>query len=75
MIDYIITNRNVHPTQILDVRTLNSGTDHNLVLYKVRLKTRIMKIRQNAGYTTNYNIESLETASTRNLYQRRLAQK
>lgn len=39
-IDYVITNRAITPSQILDVRVLtsaNMNTDHNFVLYKILL--------------------------------------
>ena len=38
--NYIVSNRKIHPSQILDVRSLNSadiGSDHSLVLCKIRL--------------------------------------
>ena len=38
--DYIVSNRKIHPSQIVDVRSLNSadnGSDHSLVLCKMRL--------------------------------------
>lgn len=40
MIDYIITNRNIHPSQIIDVRacrTPDIGSDHRLVIAKFRV--------------------------------------
>ena len=40
-LDYVISNRHIHPSQILDVRSLNSadnGSDHSLVLCKMRLQ-------------------------------------
>ena len=40
IIDYIVSNRKIHPSQILDVRSLNSVdivSDHSLVLCKMRL--------------------------------------
>ena len=39
-IDYIVSNRKIHPSQIEDVRSLNPtdiGSDHSLVLCKMRL--------------------------------------
>ncbi|XP_056641504.1 craniofacial development protein 2-like [Diorhabda sublineata] len=45
-IDYIITNRKVHPSQILDVRVLTSAnivTQHGLVLCKYRVSHIIKK--------------------------------
>ena len=38
--DYIVSNRKIHTSQIVDVRSLNSadiGSDHSLVLCKMRL--------------------------------------
>ena len=38
IIDYIVSNRKIHPSQILDVRSLNSVdivSDHSLVLCKM----------------------------------------
>ncbi|XP_019765820.1 uncharacterized protein LOC109541399 [Dendroctonus ponderosae] len=40
-IDFIITNRVITPSQVLDVRALTSaniGTDHNLILFKILLE-------------------------------------
>lgn len=76
-IDYIITNRNVHPSNILDVRILssaNTGTNHSMVLAKLR--GTIQKRKKDLERTvTKYNIESLQDESTRTLYQQRLSQK
>lgn len=69
MIDYIITNRTVHPSQILDVRTLTSanvGTDHGLVLCKYRFKAIPIKKKQPL-YIEKFNVESLQDSSTRAL--------
>lgn len=47
-IDYILTNRCLHPCQILDLRTLNSanaGSGHSLLLWKIKLKFKSRKIR------------------------------
>lgn len=49
-IDYIITNRNVHPSQILDVRSLTSAdlsSDYRLVLRKIKIA--IQKNRKEIG--------------------------
>lgn len=46
ILDYIVSNRNLHPSQILDVRSLNSadiGSDHSLVLCKLRLQLQKIK--------------------------------
>lgn len=40
MIDYIILNRALHPSQIIDVRSLttaNIASDHQLVIGKIRM--------------------------------------
>lgn len=42
-LDYIVTNRNTHPSTIVDVKTLNSadvGSGHRLLLCKLKLKYR-----------------------------------
>jgi len=76
MIDYIITNSNVHPSRILDVKTLNSsntGTNHNLVLMKMRgTIQRRKKIEQ--ATVEKLNVESLSDDSAKYLYQQRLKQ-
>ncbi|XP_072765165.1 uncharacterized protein [Anoplolepis gracilipes] len=77
IIDYIITNRNVHPSRILDVRVLNSantGTDHNLVLMKMRGTIR-RRSRVEQTTAEKLNVESLSDDSTKHLYQQRLNQK
>lgn len=67
IINYIITNSNVHPSRILDVRTLNSantGTDNNLVLMKMRgTIQRGRKIEQ--ATVEKLNVESLSDDSTK----------
>lgn len=48
-IDYIITNREIPPTDILDIRSLTSadiGSDHNLVMAKIRINP-IKKTKSN----------------------------
>ncbi|XP_045467858.1 craniofacial development protein 2-like [Harmonia axyridis] len=75
VIDYVITNKNVHPSKILDVRVLSSAntiTNHNLVLAKIRNKVQRER-RTQAIQTEKLNIESLSNDSTKDLYQRRLA--
>lgn len=77
MIDYIITNRNIHPSKVLDVRVLNSantGTDHNLVLAKIRRHTQ-KKTNIIHGKIEKLNIEPLADDSTKHLYRQRLSQK
>jgi len=42
-INYILTNKNIYPSQILDVRsimTAESGRDHRMMLGKLRLKLK-----------------------------------
>ncbi|XP_045474922.1 uncharacterized protein LOC123680850 [Harmonia axyridis] len=71
----VITNKNVHPSKILDVRVLSSAntiTNHNLVLAKIRNKVQRER-RTQAIQTEKLNIESLSNDSTKDLYQRRLA--
>lgn len=77
VIDYIITNRTVHPSKILDVRTLtsaNAGTEHNLILCKYRYKAKRNK-KQARPAVYKYNVESLTTESTRVLFAQRLQAK
>lgn len=77
MIDYVITSRQFKPTEILDVRTLNSaniGSDHALVLCKIRLNITFRK-RTNKEYTEKFNLESFQNDSTKDLYARRLEDK
>ncbi|XP_057671223.1 uncharacterized protein LOC130902950 [Diorhabda carinulata] len=76
-IDYIITNRKVHPSQILDVRVLTSaniGTQHGLVLCKYHV-SHIIKKRKTPNYVSKFNIESLKDESIKYLYQNRLREK
>lgn len=74
IIDYILTNRNIHPQQIMGVRTLNSadvGSDHSLLLCKIRFN--IKKATPNkVDQETKWNIESLWNDATKKLYQDRL---
>ena len=77
VIDYVITNRNIHPRRIQDVRTLtsaNAGTNHGLVLAKIAVTLKLKKNEPTKG-TNKINVESLSDASTRYLYQRRLQEK
>ncbi|XP_055389945.1 uncharacterized protein LOC129618936 [Condylostylus longicornis] len=76
-IDYIITNRSILPSQILDVRTLTSanvGSDHGLVLCKIRENIPRSKQRK-PEYIEKLNAESLNTDSTKLLYENRLRDK
>ncbi|KAH1006887.1 hypothetical protein HUJ05_007578 [Dendroctonus ponderosae] len=77
IIDYIITNRNIHPSQVLDVRALSSAnavTNHNLVMAKIRVTTYQIKKKQNET-TSKLNMEALANYSTKHLYQQSLKQK
>lgn len=74
VIDYIVSNRSIHPSQILDVRSLNSadiGSDHSLVLCKLRLGLQKVGMRDGT-VEERINYDLLEDESTRDLYQRRL---
>lgn len=75
MIDFVITNRILHPSQILDVRTLTSAhavTQHSLVLCKVRVLLCKLNGKKKPNYITKFNVESLKDESIKILYQRRL---
>lgn len=78
MIDYIVTNRNVLPSQIIDVRTLNSanvGSDHKLLLGKIRLRMTRSSVKDRLTGEDKFNVEALWDESTKSLYQQRLATK
>ncbi|XP_030750802.1 uncharacterized protein LOC115878433 [Sitophilus oryzae] len=73
IIDYIITNRSFLPQQIIDIRVLSSpniGTDHKLVLGKIRIGAPLSKKRPSIK-TDKFNIESLKHESTKQLYSNR----
>ncbi|XP_030766837.1 uncharacterized protein LOC115890674 [Sitophilus oryzae] len=73
IIDYIITNRSFLPQQIIDIRVLSSaniGTDHKLVLGKIRIGAPLFKKRPSIK-TEKFNIESLNHESTKQLYSNR----
>ncbi|XP_030754777.1 craniofacial development protein 2-like [Sitophilus oryzae] len=77
-IDYIVTNRYIHPLQILDIRTLNSadvGSDHSLLLAKIKLKFKPHKKLGRATQEVKINIESLWDLSIKQLYEKRLTEK
>ena len=77
MIDYVLTNRNIHPTKILDVRVLtsaNTGTNHNLVMAKIRYSSITLKQKQTKT-TEKLNVESFANETTKYLFQQRLTQK
>ncbi|XP_056647239.1 craniofacial development protein 2-like [Diorhabda sublineata] len=74
IIDYIITSRNIHPSKILDVRTLtsvNTGTNHHMVLAIMRNCVQ-RKTQNKPKVTEKLNIESLSDDTTKYLYQQRL---
>jgi len=73
-IDYILTNKNIYPSKILDVRsimTAETASDHRMVLGKLRLKLKC-KQRMEKEYEFKINIESLQDDSTKDLYRRRI---
>lgn len=73
MIDYVISNRQLHPQQVLDVRTLssaNAGTDHGLVLCELRLSLNPVKRRP--VIVQKLCAEKLSDLSIRGLYRSRL---
>ncbi|KAK9881036.1 hypothetical protein WA026_014379 [Henosepilachna vigintioctopunctata] len=78
MVDYIVTNRNILPSQILDVRTLNSanvGTDHKLLLGKIRMRLRRNSEQCRVVNQEKFNVEELCNEPTKILYQQKLAAK
>lgn len=77
VIDYIISNRTITPSQVIDVRALTSaniGTDHNLLLCKMIMETP-HRTKKPPVFLEKFNIESLTDDSTRNLYENRLTNK
>ncbi|XP_056647281.1 uncharacterized protein LOC130451947 [Diorhabda sublineata] len=69
-----IINRNIHPSKILDVRTLtsvNTGTNHHMVLAIMRNCVQ-RKTQNKPKVTEKLNIESLSDDTTKYLYQQRL---
>ena len=77
MIDYIITNREIHPRNIIDVRTLTSAdirSGHVLVLAKINLTIKPEQSK-NGKMEERLNIESLKNDGTKHLYENRLTQK
>lgn len=77
-IDYIITNRKIHPTQVIDVRTLNSAninTDHNLLIAKISIKLKLKNFLIKSPQEPKILIEGLCNESTKQLYQKRLNEK
>ena len=77
MIDYVITNRNVHPTQILDVRsyrTADIGSDHSLVIAKLRASAQLTK-KPRPELISKFNLEAFQNESIKHLYKNRLSEK
>ena len=77
MIDYIITNRNIHPSQIIDVRayrTLDIGSDHRLVIAKLRVLAQRTK-KPIPSIISKFNVEDFQNESTKYLYENRLSGK
>lgn len=77
LIEYIITKKKTHPSQIMDVRTLastNVSTEHGLVLCKYRLYVQLRK-KSPTALISRMNVESLEAESTLLLYQNRLTER
>lgn len=76
-IDFVISNWLVHPSQILDVRTLTSanvGTEHGLVQCKYRCKAHTSK-KKPPVYIEKYNLEGFRDDSTKLMYGKRLEEK
>jgi hypothetical protein len=77
MIDYIITNRTIHPSQIIDVRAFRTpdiGSDHRLVITKFRVLTQQAK-KPPPNNIKKFNVEAFQNESTKHLYTKRLLEK
>lgn len=77
-IDFIVTNRVIPPTSILDVRSLTSadiGSDHALVIGKLRLISLQKKQAKTCEERTKIKTEGLADQTTRELYANRLKEK
>jgi len=77
MTDYIITNRNIHPSQIIDVRafkTADIGSDHRLVIAKFRVLAQQIK-KFKPSIISKFNVEAFQNESTKYLYENRLSEK
>lgn len=62
MIDYCVTNQQIHPKNIIDIRTLSSaiiGSDYRLVLVKLDLETKIATFKEPQIIKEKFIIESL----------------
>jgi len=76
-IDYIITNRNIHPSQILDVRAFRApdiGSDHRMVIAKFRVSAQLTK-KSTPHIISKFNVEAFQNESTKHLYANRLSEK
>jgi len=68
-IDYIITNRNIYPSQILDVRTYRTpdiGSDHRKVVAKFRVSAQLTK-KLTPRTISKFNVEAFQNESTKYL--------
>ncbi|XP_015187256.1 PREDICTED: craniofacial development protein 2-like [Polistes dominula] len=78
-IDYVVTNRCIPPSEILDVRVLNSadvGSDHGLLLGKFRLKYNFKRKQKHpVRAREKIRVEALWGTTTRDLYRKRLEEK
>jgi hypothetical protein len=77
MIDYIITNQNIHPSQIIDVRafrTADIGSDGRLVIAKFRVSAQQLK-KPMPNIISKFNVEAFQNESTKYLYEKRLSEK
>jgi len=77
VIDYIITNRNIRPLQILDMtafRTLDIGSDHRMVIAKLRVLAQLTK-KPTWRIISKFNVEAFQYESTKLLYANRLSEK
>jgi len=77
MIDYTITNRNIHPSQILDVRayrTPDIGHDHRMVIAKFRVTAQPTK-KPTPRIISKFNVEAFQNESTKYLYANWLSEK
>ncbi|CAG9831013.1 unnamed protein product [Diabrotica balteata] len=78
MIYYVITNRDINPSKIIDVRCLNSadvGSDHSLVLCKTRIIRKYFPPKRAAPTQTKIKVEGLNKESTEYLYRKRISKK
>lgn len=74
---YILTERHIHP-QVLDVKTLNSadiGSDHPLLLGKIKIKFRPQKNLKLTTEVEKINIETLCDPTVKERYEKRVKDK